>query len=317
MILNTGSRTDIPAFYAAWFARRLQEGFVMARSPYDPQRLTRYRLDPALVDLIVFCTKNPAPMLPYREALAPFRQFWGVTITPYGADIEPQVPPVEAAIESLRALAAIAGRRAVHWRYDPVLITEKYTLDFHKRAFRRMAESLAGAVENCVVSFVDLYEKTKRNFPGVREVSREERLALGAVFADVGRELGIKVRTCLEGDDLAPFGIDTRGCMTQAVLEEAAGCRFRLPRLPAARKGCACLLGNDIGAYNTCAHFCRYCYANANIAAVRQSRARHDPASPLLVGHIEPGDRVQEAKQVSYVMESEQLGLFCEGAMGF
>ncbi len=249
-------------------------------------------------------------MLPYREALAPFRQFWGVTITPYGADIEPQVPPVEAAIESLRALAAIAGRRAVHWRYDPVLITEKYTLDFHKRAFRRMAESLAGAVENCVVSFVDLYEKTKRNFTGVREVSQEERLALGAVFADVGRELGIKVRTCLEGDDLAPFGIDTQGCMTQAVLEEAVGCRFHIPRTSAARKGCACLLGNDIGAYNTCAHFCRYCYANASVAAVRKNRARHDPASPLLVGHIEPGDRVQEAKQVSYVTESEQLGLF-------
>ena len=139
MILNTGSRTDIPAFYAEWFVRRLREGFVMARSPYDSQRITRYVLDPAVVDLIVFCTKNPAPLLAYRDALAPFRQFWGVTITPYGKDVEPETPPVEAAIESLAALSRMVGRRAVHWRYDPVFITEKYTLDFHRRAFRRMA----------------------------------------------------------------------------------------------------------------------------------------------------------------------------------
>lgn len=310
MILNTGSRTDIPAFYAEWFVRRLREGFVMARSPYDPQRVTRYRLDPAVVDLIVFCTKNPAPLLAPREVLSPFRQFWGVTITPYGTDVEPQTPPVEAAIESLRALSRVVGSRAVHWRYDPVFITGKYTLDFHKRAFRCMAEKLAGATENCVVSFVDLYKKTQRNFPALREVSAEERLALGEMFAAVGRACGIRVRTCLEGDDLAPFGIDTQGCMTQAVLEEAVGCRFRLPRLGAARKGCDCLLGNDIGAYNTCAHFCRYCYANASAAAVRKNRARHDPDSPLLVGHVEPGDIVQDARQISYVAENEQMELF-------
>ena len=113
MILNTGSRTDIPAFYAEWFVRRLREGFVMARSPYDPQRITRYVLDPAVVDLIVFCTKNPAPLLAYRDALASFRQFWGVTITPYGKDVEPETPPVEAAIASLAALSRIVGRRAV------------------------------------------------------------------------------------------------------------------------------------------------------------------------------------------------------------
>ncbi len=35
MILNTGSRTDIPAFYAEWFVRRLRQGFVMARVADD------------------------------------------------------------------------------------------------------------------------------------------------------------------------------------------------------------------------------------------------------------------------------------------
>lgn len=47
MIINTGQRTDIPAFYARWFANRLKEGFVCVRNPYNPSQVSRYRLDPA------------------------------------------------------------------------------------------------------------------------------------------------------------------------------------------------------------------------------------------------------------------------------
>ena len=75
MILNTGNRTDIPAFYSEWFLKRLQEGYVLSRSPYAPDVLYRYRIDPEVVDLISFCTKNPAPMLPHLDRLSPFRQF--------------------------------------------------------------------------------------------------------------------------------------------------------------------------------------------------------------------------------------------------
>ena len=92
MIINTGQRTDIPAFYSRWFLNRLQEGFVLVRNPYDPTHVTRYRLDPSVVDLLIFCTKNPAPMLPHMDELSSYRQFWFVTITPYGKDIEKNVP---------------------------------------------------------------------------------------------------------------------------------------------------------------------------------------------------------------------------------
>ncbi len=92
MIINTGQRTDIPAFYSEWFVNRLKEGFVLVRNPYNPQRVARYRLDPAVVDLIGFCTKNPAPMLKHMKLLEPFGQFWYVTVTPYGRDIEPMCP---------------------------------------------------------------------------------------------------------------------------------------------------------------------------------------------------------------------------------
>ena len=50
MILQTGMRTDIPAFYTPWFLNRLRAGFVLVRSPYAPQRVTRYSLSPQVVD---------------------------------------------------------------------------------------------------------------------------------------------------------------------------------------------------------------------------------------------------------------------------
>ena len=84
MILNTGQRTDIPAFFPLWFANRIREGFVLVRNPYNPSLVTRYEINPNVVDAIGFCTKNPAPFFPYLELVKDFGQFWYVTITPYG-----------------------------------------------------------------------------------------------------------------------------------------------------------------------------------------------------------------------------------------
>ena len=165
MILNTGMRTDIPAFYAPWLANRLRAGEVCVRNPYDTQQVTRYRLDPRMVDLIGFCTKNPAPMLPYMDLLAPFGQFWYVTITPYGRDVEPHVPPWEEVVRSFHQLSAALGTRAVGWRYDPIILDEHHTLAWHRTMFAAMAEQLAGKTEVVVISFLTRYAKTRRNFP--------------------------------------------------------------------------------------------------------------------------------------------------------
>lgn len=101
MILNTGSRTDIPAYFSDWFYKRIEEGYVMVRNPYYPEQVTRYVLDPTVVDGLVFCTKNPQPMLSRLERLSAYDMFWFVTITPYGREIEPFVPPKEDVIRAL------------------------------------------------------------------------------------------------------------------------------------------------------------------------------------------------------------------------
>ena len=301
MIINTGQRTDIPAFYADWFVNRLKAGFVLVRNPYNPRSVTRYRLSPEVVDLIGFCTKNPAPMLPHLDLLRPYGQYWYVTITPYGKEIEPGVPDKREVLDSFRRLSDIVGPDRMGWRYDPVFISGEYPAERHIRAFEYMAQTLSGYTRTAVISFVDLYEKTKRNFPEVRPVTAEQRLLLGKAFVEIAGQYGMTLRPCGEGDELAPFGADCSGCMTVAMYEQALGRRLKVPKTAPARKECACYLGGDIGAYNTCGHLCRYCYANYDAATVRKNLAAHDPESPLLIGHLEPGDQVHEAKQESWI----------------
>lgn len=309
MIINTGSRTDIPAYFSDWFYNRIREGYVLMRNPYNPQQVTRLSLSPEVVDCICFCTKNPEPMLDRLGELDAYGQFWFVTITPYGKDIEPGVPDKAEVMSSFQRLSRKVGKHAIGWRYDPIFLMEKYSLEYHLQAFEQMAKTLCGYTEQCVISFIDLYEKTKKNFFGVRAVNREDQERITEAFVKIAGRYGMRVHTCLENESLARFGADTSGCMTQKVIERAIGQNLEVPKnLSAAREGCQCLLGNDIGMYNTCGHGCRYCYANYDMETVRKNMRLHDPLSPLLIGHLRAEDVVKEGKQRSYV--DGQLRLF-------
>ena len=204
-------------------------------------------------------------------------------------------------LDSFRRLSDIVGPDRIGWRYDPVFISDAYPAERHIRAFEYMAKALEGYTHTAVISFVDLYEKTKRNFPEVRPVDPEQRLLLGKAFTETSRQYGMTIRPCGEGDELAQFGADCGGCMTVAMYEQALGRRLKVPKFVPARKECACYLGGDIGAYNTCGHLCRYCYANYDAETVRRNMAEHDPQSPMLTGHLMPGDQVHEARQESWI----------------
>ena len=229
MIINTGQRTDIPAFYSRWFMNRLRAGYILVRNPYNPQSVTRYTLSPNIVDVIGFCTKNPAPMLPHLQELKPYGQYWFVTITPYGKEIEPHVPDKDQVIASFQKLSEVMGIHSIGWRYDPIFLTERYSLAFHLEAFEKMTAALCGYTHTAVISFIDLYEKTRRNFPEAQSVSAKDRITLGKAFAEIGRKYGMTIRACAEGNDLAPYGIDCSGCMTIPVYEKAIGCNLKVP----------------------------------------------------------------------------------------
>lgn len=302
MILHTGNRTDIPAFYSMWFSERLRAGYALVRNPYDPRRVTRYDINPEVVDLIVFCTKNPGPMLSHMNLLHQYNQYWFVTVTPYGREIEPGIGDKAQVMDDFKRLSESTGKNHMAWRYDPIFIDDTYTADRHVEAFERMARELSGYTGTCVISFIDLYQKVKRNFPQAREVSSHHRLYLGKAFVDIGKKYGITVKTCAEGNDLAELGADCSGCMSLKTFEDAIGSHLNIPSgYKTARSECACFLSSDIGQYDTCGHLCRYCYANSDESAVRRNMKLHDPYSPLLIGNVLPDDVIHQAKQKSWV----------------
>ncbi len=309
MIINTGQRTDIPAFYSEWFANRLKKGFVCVRNPYNLNRVSRYRLDPSVVDVIGFCTKNPAPMFPYMGLLKNYGQCWFVTITPYGRDIEPNVPDKHKLLEDFQKVSKTVGIKSVGWRYDPIFISEKYTSDYHLHAFEQIASTLDGYTKTVVISFIDLYPKVRKNFPEAQEVTKEMRLLLGRRMIEIAAAHGMTVKPCAEGDELAAFGADCGGCMRISDYEKAIGKQLNAPKRKGARAECACYLSCDIGAYNTCRHLCRYCYANAEVGKVLANSRRHDPASPFLIGNYMEGDEIHDVPQQSWINEQEVLPL--------
>ena len=273
------------------------------RNPYNPKQVTKYSLSPEVVDLIAFCTKNPLPMLPFLDELKPYGQYWFVTITPYGRDIEPNVPDKETVMEGFKELSDVVGVDSMGWRYDPIFIDKKHSVEWHISEFEKMAESLAGYTKTCVISFIDIYKKVERNFQGAKEVSKKDRITLGKEFIRIAGKFGMTIRPCAEGDELALYGADCSGCMTVNTFETALHVHLDVPKRKTNQRNgqCACLLGVDIGAYDTCGHLCKYCYANSNTRLVKENMKKHNPMSPFLLGESMPGDVIHEAKQESWI----------------
>ncbi len=309
MIISTGMRTDIPAFYSSWLANRLREGYVLVRNPYNRSSVSRYILSPDVVDVISFCSKNPAPMLKHMHLLKDYGQYWFISITPYGKDYEPNVPPVSKSIDTFERLYNIVGKDSMGWRYDPIIIDDKYSLEYHEAVFAEMAYKLAAFTDTCVISFVDLYAKVRRNCPDIRAVEFTDRVEIVKRFTSIGKECGINIKPCCEGHLYDLYGVDPSGCFPPAVYEKVLGSRLNVPSgVKSQREGCNCILGHDIGEYDTCPHMCRYCYANTDKATVKNNLLKHDPNSPFLIGNKEPGDIIRDARQESWI--ERQISLF-------
>ena len=305
MIINTGMRTDIPAFYSKWLLNRIKEGFVYVRNPYYKNQVTKYSLEPSVVDCLAFCTKNPHPLIPHLEALDKYNQFWFVTITPYGKDIESNVPDKKQVIEDFKKLSEHVGVDSVAIRYDPIFINEKFDVEMHIKCFERLVSQLKGYTHDCTISFLDLYEKVKRNAPDLRPPNDDEEIEIAKAFSKIGKENDIVIHGCCEKNELKNYGIDITGCMSQEIVEKAIHHKLDIRRKQSQRAVCKCVLGNDIGAYNTCPHLCKYCYANANAGLVKENIKKHIPTSPFLIGKEESGDKITEAKQQSWIKDEE------------
>ncbi len=294
MILNVSGRTDIVAFYTNWFMKRLEAGFVDVRNPFNPKLVSRIHFED--VDMIMFCTKNPIPMLKYIEKIEKPMLFH-VTLTPYKKDIEPNVIPKGMLIESIKKLSNLIGIDNIYIRYDPIFISDTYTVEYHKRAFSNLCSLLDGYVKYIIVSFIDDYKNVRKNkrILKYRKFNEEDYKEIGISFSKVAREHGMTVQTCFEERNLAEYGFIKGECISHELAYKLTGKIFKSWK---ARKGgnCNCVEMVDIGVYNSCKHFCKYCYANYEEEKVNKNYSNHDPNSSLLVGHIESDDVIKVRK---------------------
>ncbi len=309
MILSAGMRTDIPAFYSEWFMNRVKEGYVYVRNPYYKSQVTKYIISPDVIDLLCFGTKNPHPMLKYIDELKQnYKMLWYITITPYGKDIEPNVMDKKQVIADVKELSKKLGYKSIMVRYDPICMNDKFDVNKHIYAFAKLVKELKGYIHDITISFLDLYEKVKRNAPDLRPPTKEEGIELARAFAKIGKENDIIVHGCCEDTYLENCGLEMTGCMSQKIVERACGYKLNPPKISNIRATCTCLLGHDIGEYNSCMHLCRYCYANYNQKMVMDNVKKHDPNSPFLIGGSMSDDIISLSKQKSWqTSNTEQI----------
>lgn len=287
MILNISGRTDIVGFFTPWFLNRLKEGFVDVRNPFYPKKVSRiYFKD---VDLLVFCTKNPLPILPYlKEIKIPY--IFQVTLTPYQKDIEPNVPDKKKIIKAIHDISKIRGIDYLYVRYDPILINEKYTVDYHIKAFEKLCSLLDGIIKHIIISFVDIYKNVEknRNVLQLKEITQEDKAKLCKNFSEIAKKHGIIVQSCYE-NDLSTYGILNEPCISKELAYQLTGRKY--PKWSA--RNCSCTSMVDIGEYNTCHHLCKYCYANYDEKRVEKNRQKHEVASSLLIGNLKEEDEIK------------------------
>lgn len=311
MIVNVGGRTDVVNHYTEWLLNRLDKGSACVRNPLFPHKVSRCRLDPSVVDCIVFCSKNYRPLLPHIGRIA---ERYGVycfyTITAYGTDLEPNIPSVDESIDTLLELSRIVGPKRVVWRYEPVLITSAYTPDVHAETFDRIASRLAGSIAHCVFGFVEQYSKFAKHLPGFVPLDRDKKAALAERLGAAAAQRGVALQACCKTGDYRSFGIAREGCITLTGLGHANNCQFRTLKHKGTKPGCRCFESRELGAYDTCPSGCLYCYANESPVKALENFHRHDPTSPLIIGAIEADDIVTEGTQRSLLMHGRQDALF-------
>lgn len=213
MILSVSRRTDIPRWYSEWLLRRLRAGEVLVRNPYRPGQLRRVPLSPAVVDAIVFWTKDPAPLLPWLDELdgMGYRYLFQFTLTPYGPEIEPGLRDKRAIVETFQALGRRLGRERVLWRYDPILFTDAIGLTWHEARFRKLCKALSPFTDQVTVSFLDPYPG--RPMGGLRPPNALEMQELAAMLGQTAKEYHLSIVACCEAGGFSAHGIGRAACI--------------------------------------------------------------------------------------------------------
>jgi DNA repair photolyase len=298
MIISVSRRTDIPSFYSEWFFNRIKEKSVYARNPMNIHQISNIKLDPEVVDCIVFWTKNPKPMLDKLKLLKDYFYYFQFTLNPYEQEIETKLPSKDEVIDVFKKLSDKIGPEKIIWRYDPILLNNKYGITYHIDNFKNLADTLKGYTEKIIFSFIDFYKKIKKNIKpvNINETTIEEKGIIAEEFSQIAKENNLSIDTCAEGIDFSKYGILHARCIDDRLIAKITGYNFIVEKDKNQRFECGCVKSIDIGDYNSCANGCIYCYANYSRNFVEKNMKKHYCLSPLLIGDVSNNDIINERK---------------------
>ena len=312
MIISASRRTDIPAFYSPWLLNRLRAGMVLVRNPFNRRQVSEILLDPSVVDCLVLWSKNPAPLLPLVRDIECMGYPLVIQYTITGCDgvLEPGLPNLATRLETFKRCAELLGPDRVLWRFDPILLTKNCD---HERVIHRFAEisaALSGLTRQCTISFVSLYAKCRRNLAGTELVTPDENSKKRLIFVlnTLAVDRGIRLKGCCDAFLTEHCALEQAHCIDAKQLSEILGYRLGAKKDPGQRPACGCSQSIDIGAYDSCPHGCRYCYANTSHRSAIKNNALHDPHSPLLSGQLQGDETIHRREMVS--SQSIQPSLF-------
>lgn len=297
MILSVSRRTDIPNYYSDWFFNRVKAGFVNVRNPLNTHQISQIKITPDIVDCIVFWTKNPIPIMARLDELNGYQYYFQFTLTGYGNDVEKNLPDKKTMmIPAFRKLSQNIGKDKIIWRYDPIFFSKRYTMNYHLKAFKHIAESLKGFTNQCVISFVDTYAKNKNKLEQLlnTELHEQELRKFAKELSEIANKNHILLSSCAEKIDLSELGIRHNCCIDKDLIENIIGCKLKVSKDKNQRKECGCIESVDIGTYNTCKNGCVYCYANYSQVSVERNALKFNPLSPLLCGEVTAEDKINQ-----------------------
>lgn len=307
VIITVSRRTDIPAYYADWFRSRLELGYVYYPNPYS-QKPVIVDLSPQAVKAFVFWTRNPKPLfkhLDYIDEKYEKRHYMHFTINGLPEILEKRNPKIDFAISSAEFLAKRYGSEYVQWRFDPIIFSSVTDRQFILKTFNYLCEKLEGITLRCYFSFVDLYEKTKRNFNKVAEKhdikfytpSLEEQVDLIKEIHSIAKSKNISLFACAEDGLLekVPY-INKAHCVDADIINTICSSNNSDYDISPSRIGCGCIESKDIGYYDSCPHGCIYCYANMD-----PEKALENAREYMISGF--PMDNIEKRKEQAELFE--------------
>jgi len=309
MIISASRRTDIPAFYMEWFFNRIKDGYVLVRNPINAHQISKVRLNKDVVDCIVFWTKDASLMSLNLDKLNDYKYYFQYTVTGYGKEIEPYVPSIDKTMDTFKKISNLIGRNKIIWRYDPIIITDTMTEKWHIENFKMICDKLSLYVRKCVISFVDYYANTERNMKNInyRKINNNEIIDIAYSLNNIAKQYDLIIETCAEKIDLSNMGIGHGKCIDDKLIEEIINTHIKITKDENQREECGCVASIDIGAYNTCIHGCKYCYANYYKEQAENQYRNHDPKSRIISGYISSEDKITDRKIYSCKLIQKNL----------